>query len=205
MDMHGRFERPLPVRAQNGEARIQNTENLLEKISSSGKAAPPIIILSDYIVENDLEKMVDVMRLAMSLGRNGAVDIIGKPFPKAGRTLDRVIKKVLGIRNKASRKLPILPLPAMQEQHAGQYVTADDGDADGWLTVTQAAKLLTRDVPGLDMAKARSRISTAAGREEFEFDGDRKSRRIEPGSFALWRIEQRDRDLDDEDDDGQAA
>jgi hypothetical protein len=92
-------------------------------------------------------------------------------------------------------------------ERTGQYVAADNGDTDGdgWLTVTQAARLLTRDVPGLDMAKARSRISTAAGREEFEFDGDRKNRRIEPVSFNAWRLKQRDRDLDDEDDDGQAA
>jgi hypothetical protein len=32
------------------------------------------------------------------------------------------------------------------------------------------------------------------------FTGDRKGRRIEPGSFAAWRIKQRDRDLDEEDD-----
>jgi len=196
----------IPVRAQNGEARIQNTENLLEKLGDSGKAVPPIVILSDYVVENELEKMVDMMRLAMSMGRNGAVDIIGKPFPKAGRTLDRVIKKVLKIRNRPAKNNPPVPseekpLPVTQDQPAGQYVAdGSDSDAIGWLTVTQAAKLLTRDVPCLDVTKARARISAAAGRKDFMFTGDRKGRRIKPGSFANWRLKQRDRGLDEEDD-----
>jgi len=62
----------IPARAQNGVARIQNTENLLEKINGKGKgkAAPPIVILSDYVVSG-LEPTVDLMRLALSLGRKG--------------------------------------------------------------------------------------------------------------------------------------
>jgi len=196
----------IPARAQNGMARVQNTENLLETISDRGKAAPPIIILSDYVVDG-LEQTVDVMRLALSLGHKGAVDIIAKPFPTAGRTLDRVIKKVLGIRDQLPKSnLPIQPsvLPLTvnrQQQHAGQYVSAGDNanGANNWLTVTQAAKLLTRDVPCLNVTKARARISAAAGRKDFVFTGDRKGRRIEPGSFANWRLKQRDRDLDEED------
>lgn len=35
------------------------------------------------------------MRLAMTMGRKGVVDIIDKNFPGQGRTLDRVIKKAL--------------------------------------------------------------------------------------------------------------
>jgi len=54
----------IPARTQSGVARVQNTENLLEKMSSSGKPVPPIIIVSDYFVECDLEKMVDVMRMS---------------------------------------------------------------------------------------------------------------------------------------------
>ena len=194
----------ISVRAQGGEARIQNTENLLEKLSDRGKPVPPIIILSDYFVECDQEKLVDVMRMAISLARKGAVDIIAKPFPTAGRTLDRVIKKVLGIRDRSPKsslpiQVPTSPLPVDRKTLAGQYV-ADDAAAGVWLTVTQAAKLLVHDVPCLDVTKARARISVAAGRKDFTFTGDRKDRRIEPGSFANWRLKQRDRGLDEEDD-----
>ena len=51
----------------------------------------------------------------------------------------------------------------------------------------------------LDLAKARSRISTAAGRKEFKFIGARKDRRIDPVSFGAWRLKQRERDLNEED------
>ena len=52
-----------------------------------------------------------------------------------------------------------------------------------------------------NLAKARSRVSTAAGKGEFEFVGVRRSRRIEPKSFDSWRLKQRDRDLDRRDED----
>ena len=55
------------------------------------------------------------------------------------------------------------------------------------------------DLPGLSLAKARSRIATAAGRKEFQSRGSRRDRRIEPHTFASWRLRQRDRDLDHED------
>ena len=185
----------IRARAGSGLARIQNTENLLEKMSElKDGAAPPVVLMSDYAV-NSVEHTVDVMRLAMSLGDKGAVDIIAKPFPTAGRTLDRVIKKVLGI-----------PVNGLAKRN--RRATADDGpapdrsdDGDGWLSVTQAARLLMHDLPALDLSKARSRISTAASRDEFRVTSSRKSRRIDPHSFAFWRLKQRDNDLDEEDDD----
>lgn len=132
----------------------------------------------------------------MSLGFKGAKDLIQKPFPTAGRTLDRVIKKVLGLANGAPKHRP-----SCAKEPAGR--SAQDGevadDTSKWLTVTQAAELLMHDVPGLNLAKARSRISTAASREEFRFAGASKDRRIEPDTFASWRLEHRDRDLDEED------
>lgn len=135
--------------------------------------------------------MIQVRNICLQVGqfasRKGVVDLIVKPFPTEGRTLDRVIKKVLGIANGMPRSNGIQ--------------TDDNGDdAEEWLTVTQAAELLMHDVPGLSMAKASSRISTAAGRKEFKFAGVRQDRGIEPNSFASWRLKQRDRDLDDEDD-----
>ena len=85
----------IPAQSRKGPARIQNTENLLEKIGETkGKNAPPVIIMNERCAGN-LDSTEDMMRLAMSMTRKGAADIIKKPFPKAGRTLDRVIKKVL--------------------------------------------------------------------------------------------------------------
>jgi len=83
----------IPARAQNGHARIQNLENLLERLAGL-KHIPPIIVMSDYAATG-LEETVDVMRLAFAMHSRGVVDIIAKPFPDKGRTLDRVIKKVL--------------------------------------------------------------------------------------------------------------
>jgi hypothetical protein len=71
-------------------------------------------------------------------------------------------------------------------------------EADG-LTVTQAAAMLQRDLPGLGLEKARARVSAAAGRGEFKSAGSRRGRRIDPDSFSSWRLKQRDRDLDAED------
>ncbi len=191
----------IPARSQNGIARIQNTENLLEKISQTHNGdTPPIIILSDYCVEG-LDKTVDVMRLAMSLGKRGAVDILGKPFPTAGRTLDRVIKKVLAARGSVASHAQSPTKDVAGKPDRDRQAAGSTPDTSQWLSVTQAAEALLRDLPALDMAKARSRISTAAGRGEFRVEGSRRDRRIDPDSFAAWRLKLRDRDLDAEDDD----
>jgi CheY-like chemotaxis protein len=195
----------IRVVAGNGGPRIQNTENLLEQMSAlEGRPMPPVIIMSDYVVEG-LEKVVDLMRLAMAMERRGVVDVIAKPFPHAGRTLDRVIKKVLGLacpdaagngRTPQARvRVAREPIPASP---TGAAQPARDAKS-GWHTATAAAKLLMQDIPDLDLAKARSRISTAAGKTEFVSSGTRRSRRIEPTSFGAWRLNQRNRDLERED------
>jgi DNA-binding response OmpR family regulator len=191
----------IRARSGNGCARIQNTENLLERMSEpSDRPVPPVIIMSDHAVSGP-ELTVDVMRLAMSMSRRGAVDVIAKPFPHAGRTLDRVIKKVLRLArpDKAGCDRNASQCNAVPANAGG--TTAPDRNGAGSLTVTQAAKKLMQDLPGLSLAKARSRISTAAGKGEFESVGTRRDRRIAPVSFDAWRLKQRDRDLDAEDED----
>jgi len=88
---------------------------------------------------------------------------------------------------------------------AGKSV--DGGGAAGageeWLSVTEAAELLRRDLPGLDLKKARSRVSTAANRGKFKTNGGTgKGRKIHRDSFSRWRLEQRDTDLDAQDEQG---
>ncbi|MBL8879126.1 MAG: hypothetical protein JNG88_08405 [Phycisphaerales bacterium] len=65
------------------------------------------------------------------------------------------------------------------------------------LRVSEAARLLTRDVPGLTLKHAMARVSHAANKKRFKTNGQkRQKRRIDHDSFAAWRLEQRDRDLD---------
>lgn len=185
----------IPAQIHNSVARIQNTENMLESIvEGCEKSAPPIILLSDYAV-NGLDGTIKVMRLAMALARRGAMDIIGKPFPTAGRTLDRVVKKALRIRRAAQRQAPQAPVLPAPNSTQSKAVAPEPSH----LTVTQAAELLMRDWPALDLPRARARVSAAAGRNEFRHSGTRMERRIDRISFDAWRLRQRDRDLDLED------
>ncbi|MCA9277332.1 MAG: hypothetical protein KDA29_15030 [Phycisphaerales bacterium] len=68
---------------------------------------------------------------------------------------------------------------------------------DEWLTVTDAAKLLMKDLPWLTLEKAKSRVSRASGEvSKFTTNGIKGGkRRIEPKSFDSWRLKQRDLDL----------
>lgn len=69
------------------------------------------------------------------------------------------------------------------------------------LTVTEAARQHLGDVDGLTLTAARARVTRAANAGEFADNG--KSgvhRRIEPQSFAAWRLKQRERALDEVDD-----
>lgn len=66
------------------------------------------------------------------------------------------------------------------------------------LTVSDAARLLQKDFPHLTLERARARVSRAAGRNKFVCDGKYLRRRIDPNSFAVWRIKQREDDLDAE-------
>ena len=87
----------IHARPRRGKARIQNVENLLERLAETPNGeCLPIILMTDFTApENPL--LVKMMRLAATLCEMGVCEFIGKPFPSEGRTLDRVIKKVLGL------------------------------------------------------------------------------------------------------------
>lgn len=71
------------------------------------------------------------------------------------------------------------------------------GEKPEWVTVTDGAKLLMDDIPGLSLEHARARVSKAAGDNAFQTNGKKgKARRIEKHSFSTWRLAQRDKDLD---------
>lgn len=67
---------------------------------------------------------------------------------------------------------------------------------EAWITVTAAAKLLLADVSGIDLDKARARVSKAATEHRFRTNGKSgQNRRIDRDSFSTWRLEQREKDL----------
>lgn len=85
----------IPARSRTGTPRIQNAENFVERlIQAEGEGVPPVVVMTDRSA-GDVDLTLQMMRLAASLVRKGVTDFIQKPFPHAGRTLDRVIKKVL--------------------------------------------------------------------------------------------------------------
>jgi hypothetical protein len=68
-----------------------------------------------------------------------------------------------------------------------------------WLTVSECAELLLNDVSGIDIDKAKARVSKAASSGKFGTNGKTGSaRRIDKDSFSAWRLEQRERDLEAE-------
>lgn len=67
---------------------------------------------------------------------------------------------------------------------------------DAWITVTAAAKLLLDDISGIDLDKAKARVSKAANEGKFRTNGKKgAARRIGRDSFSTWRLEQREKDL----------
>lgn len=154
---------------------------------------PPVVLMNS--LDTDSRTVEDLMRLAMSLSFRGARDVIQKPLPTGGRTLERVIRKVL--RREQRRRAECGTggsCPTGKEQGGGT-----EKNQESWLTVKEAAMLLMQDLPHLDLDRARSRVSTGASRNQFISHGKRLQRRIEPNSFAAWRLKVRDRDLDKDD------
>lgn len=82
---------------------------------------------------------------------------------------------------------------------------------DDWLTVSEAAELLGHDLGRLGdgeqadwrtLNTLRSRVSCAASDGKFKAIGTGTGRRIDPDSFAAYRLRLRDRALDREDGEG---
>ena len=75
-------------------------------------------------------------------------------------------------------------------------VLRDSSTRPVWLTVTEAAKLLVKDVSGVDLAKARVRVSRAADAGKFRTNGEKgRRRRIDRDSFRAWWLERREQDF----------
>jgi len=69
-------------------------------------------------------------------------------------------------------------------------------DSQQSITVTEAATMLLDVVSGINLGKAKARISKAAVHGKFKTNGKKgHSRRIELDSFNTWRFRQREQDL----------
>ena len=66
-----------------------------------------------------------------------------------------------------------------------------------WLTVTDAAKAHLDDIDGMTLETAKMRVSRAASRQHFDSRGEGRERRIDPLGFAAWRLRERERVLDE--------
>jgi hypothetical protein len=66
---------------------------------------------------------------------------------------------------------------------------------EGWLTVSEAATQHLDDVDGMSLEAARVRVSRGATSKKFVSSGDGKARRIDPTTFAAWRLNQREKSL----------
>jgi hypothetical protein len=75
-------------------------------------------------------------------------------------------------------------------------------ESPDWIRVTDAGYLLLKDLPKLKghLGKAKARVSKAASAGKFKTNGKKGYYlRIDAGSFAKWRLKQRDADLEKED------
>jgi len=69
-------------------------------------------------------------------------------------------------------------------------------EAKPGLRLAEAARLLTSDVDDLSQRQAEDRIRYAIRTNKVLANGAGRSLRIDPISFAAWRLEQRERNLD---------
>jgi CheY-like chemotaxis protein len=87
----------VPARA-GGTPSVPNTHRVLRQLAQArnGNREPVIVLMPPEDGYPEPTKRA-VVRMTHGFMCRGVADFIDKPFPTAGRTLDRVIEKVLGI------------------------------------------------------------------------------------------------------------
>jgi len=86
------LDHEIPYRP-GGTPRAQNTEYALKELSDAkGDRMPPVIIFANRLSDVDDE---DKYRWAANMRSRGATTFLCKPLSTSGRTLDRVIEKIL--------------------------------------------------------------------------------------------------------------
>lgn len=132
----------IPARP-GGMPRRQNAENFLDDLMRiKGGSMPPVIIMFDPMPEVDEETKFSFAR---ELTARGASRFIRKPFRTEGRTLDRVIKKMLsGQREAIICDVPLAPLDVNIEGSE----TAADAESASVASPAPASQEPMSTVPG---------------------------------------------------------
>jgi CheY-like chemotaxis protein len=104
----------LPARP-GGTPRMQNPENFLEEMRARG-GMPSVIMMPQRRPDVDDE---DKLRWAGDMRARGVSTFLCKPFRTAGRTPDRVIKKLIAGQLEPVRfvAIPVLPANEREEGH----------------------------------------------------------------------------------------
>jgi len=72
----------------------------------------------------------------------------------------------------------------------------DAADTAGWLRISEAAAAHADDVAGLSEDALQKRVSRAMAAGRFKYVETAAGKRIDPTSFAAWRLYERIADLD---------
>jgi len=100
----------IPARP-GGKPRMQNTEHLLAQAGKVKRHMPPVVVIADRLPHVDDE---DKFRWAADMRTRGATTFICRPFRTGGRTLDRVIQKLMA-RHADGVRLESIPLMSRKE------------------------------------------------------------------------------------------
>lgn len=117
-----------------------------------------------------------------------------------------VIETTMSFRQFASAEGIAVLLPKSTADHflrSGRRLLTIDIDLSPgeppaqWLTVEQAAREHMADIDGISLNYARAKVSRACSQGKFRNNGlYRHSRRIDPDSFRVWRLAEREKHLD---------
>lgn len=93
--------------------------------------------------------------------------------------------------------IPKVTYDALLARGGGKIIAEIAADTSGWLTPKEAAMEHMKDRDGITQNAATISIGRAAKRGEFKSSGEGQNRKIDPVSFRAWRLEQRERNLDE--------
>lgn len=148
--------------------------------------------------DRDVKSLAEVFHNQLEMLRPYRLVVASDSHPAPQSPLWRQIEAELITAGHDPERLATITAPALLA--LVEKTRRADKPAGPCLTVTHAAELLMKDVPSLDLHNAKARVSKAASTGRLKTNGEKgTARRIDPVSFDAWRLKQRDRDLDAQD------
>jgi hypothetical protein len=139
----------IPARP-GGKPRMQNTEHLLAQTSKVRRDMPPVVVIANRLAEVDDE---DKFRWAADMRSRGATTFICRPFRTGGRTLDRVIEKLLAGQTEGVRMASVpssLKEPAVTNDSEDSAVRVKAGKAEASKEIEPESKRSAPAAPPTD-------------------------------------------------------